>query len=1136
MNRLRARSGGRVPVPPVLVTPPSIVSDEAGVYQEGRTLTVVPGVFTGATGGSVYQWYRNGSPIADATNGFYVLVSGDIDANITVEETVSNPQGTASGVSAAVGPILAGPTAPEVVTAPSIVSDDPGVYQVGRTLTVVAGDYNGDTAGPTYQWRRNGVAISGATNTTYLLVTADADDNITVTETVSNAYGSTSSTSAAVGPVLAAADPPGDNDSRLSNARIDETGTYLVFDVSSGTWTGLLQVNPDLIAITMTTASVTSTGSATTQIHTRRAGYRAEYAAGVLKIWLRQGISSNATGVSVTMDAGAVSGPSATTGVWTGSVSQASNARTFDAPKGRLIGLVQGRTDLRYAHDVLDSTFYIEAWGAHSDGIAAVKFEATVGATTVTHWVTEQTRSRYQDTRVIDNTQWTANAGGGSQGGIGVYSSPAIAPSELPEGTGTITVTFYSKNGGLSNSRAHSWPFCNSLGGYTQRIRYVDTVSGSDSNDGLTPGTAYLTPGKGVYHVGAASGGASAKSIGIVYLIGGTAETPRRIAAPTYIASGSTYYSQATDTWVTLEPAPGYDKETVVIIAGGQSRCRRLRFRNMLHDCANGSDSSATGASVLTSNNDSVYPTASNPAALALDNVTTYHHLGRQDQLTSTTSSVLTGSYTGCLQFWMNWEHTDTVNRGFVSNGIDTLRNCYIHAITSDGAVEPECSVACIWEDNKVPTYGLGGLSLINGTLTAGTTVTGLLSTGVSATVASIKSNGAILETGGTVAYAFKRDDNGTHQEVVVSGVTGTFTVGETLRNSNSSQTGVIRAISGTTLRVSMVNGSSFSGTVIGVTSAATATVSSSTTRGNIFFSNGVTAKLNLPHPDGVQLQRFYPQQITVENVVGTFVANEQFTISGVTWSGTVPRLTTLDDATHFTCNSGNQILWYSAYRGRTLTGVTSGATATIVRVDHVSNDANLIFHNCAFRDIDGQIFFGENGAKGVLVTNCYGIRPDATSPSLSKATSVYAINVWHSTLANQPWGRLDTNPIANDTYGDDFVFNIVSTLQTSYVPSGAASDDRGGSPGYDHYGNHQLQAGIYGAAYGGSTTGQVAWVNGVSATQDYDATKTDYRPASDDTVCGLIPAGEVRVKYDFYGVERANDGTETVGAFARAS
>ena len=60
-----------------------------------------------------------------------------------------------------------------------------GTPTYGQVLTAVPNLTN--TGTPTYQWKRNGVAISGATGTTYTLVSADIGTTITVTATATGA-------------------------------------------------------------------------------------------------------------------------------------------------------------------------------------------------------------------------------------------------------------------------------------------------------------------------------------------------------------------------------------------------------------------------------------------------------------------------------------------------------------------------------------------------------------------------------------------------------------------------------------------------------------------------------------------------------------------------------------------------------------------------------------------------------------------------------------------------------------------------------------------------------------------------------------------------------------------------------------
>ncbi len=76
-----------------------------------------------------------------------------------------------------------------------------GTAQEGQTLTLTRGTYTNTPTSFTQQWKRGGVAISGATAMIYVLVAADVGTTITVTETATNAGGSASSTSAATATV-----------------------------------------------------------------------------------------------------------------------------------------------------------------------------------------------------------------------------------------------------------------------------------------------------------------------------------------------------------------------------------------------------------------------------------------------------------------------------------------------------------------------------------------------------------------------------------------------------------------------------------------------------------------------------------------------------------------------------------------------------------------------------------------------------------------------------------------------------------------------------------------------------------------------------------------------------------------------
>lgn len=92
--------------------------------------------------------------------------------------------------------------APSNITAPT-VSSGTGFYSAGNTLTATNGTWNGAPTSYTYQWSRNGTAISKATEATYVLSGMnDVGETVTVTVTAINGSGSTPATSSATASIV----------------------------------------------------------------------------------------------------------------------------------------------------------------------------------------------------------------------------------------------------------------------------------------------------------------------------------------------------------------------------------------------------------------------------------------------------------------------------------------------------------------------------------------------------------------------------------------------------------------------------------------------------------------------------------------------------------------------------------------------------------------------------------------------------------------------------------------------------------------------------------------------------------------------------------------------------------------------
>ena len=115
---------------------------------------------------AIYQWYRDGVAIGGATASSYTLGDVDVGSNITVTVSYTdgygNPEGTTSNP---VGPVA------NVNDTPVGVPTITGTLEEDQVLTAdTSGLSDADGLGAfSYQWYRDGVAIAGATGSTYTL-------------------------------------------------------------------------------------------------------------------------------------------------------------------------------------------------------------------------------------------------------------------------------------------------------------------------------------------------------------------------------------------------------------------------------------------------------------------------------------------------------------------------------------------------------------------------------------------------------------------------------------------------------------------------------------------------------------------------------------------------------------------------------------------------------------------------------------------------------------------------------------------------------------------------------------------------------------------------------------------------------
>jgi hypothetical protein len=173
-------------VAPVVTAPTITTQPQSASTVDGSPATL--SVTATGTAPFSYQWRRNGSAIAGATAAIYTtpaLTLADTGAAYSV--VVTNGGGSVTSANAV---ITVTALAPQFTAQPADVAVMAGAT---ATFSVAASG----SAPLTYQWRRNGIAIAGATSASYTTAaTTAADSGAAFSVIVANASGTVTSRSA----------------------------------------------------------------------------------------------------------------------------------------------------------------------------------------------------------------------------------------------------------------------------------------------------------------------------------------------------------------------------------------------------------------------------------------------------------------------------------------------------------------------------------------------------------------------------------------------------------------------------------------------------------------------------------------------------------------------------------------------------------------------------------------------------------------------------------------------------------------------------------------------------------------------------------------------------------------------------
>jgi hypothetical protein len=169
-------------VPPVITTQPASQTVTAG---QAASFSVI----ASGTAPLSYLWKKNGTPIPGATSSAYLTPATTGAAISQFTATVSNSAGNVTS-NAATLTVNAASVPPVITTQPASQTVTAG--QAASFSVIASG-----TAPLSYQWRKNGTPISGATSSTYTTsVTTTSDIGSQFTTTATNAAGTVTSRAA----------------------------------------------------------------------------------------------------------------------------------------------------------------------------------------------------------------------------------------------------------------------------------------------------------------------------------------------------------------------------------------------------------------------------------------------------------------------------------------------------------------------------------------------------------------------------------------------------------------------------------------------------------------------------------------------------------------------------------------------------------------------------------------------------------------------------------------------------------------------------------------------------------------------------------------------------------------------------
>ena len=184
-------NGAVLTVNPPAVVPTIITQPTSKTLTTGQPATFT--VVATGTGAIIYQWKKSGVPISGATSSTYTIPTATPSLSgaqftVTVSDIAGSVNSNPATLTVTAAPaVVAVPTITAQPASKAVTTGQPATFTVAATGTGTL----------TYQWNKGGVAIGGATSSTYTTpATAASDNGAQFSVTVGNSVGSVTSNSA----------------------------------------------------------------------------------------------------------------------------------------------------------------------------------------------------------------------------------------------------------------------------------------------------------------------------------------------------------------------------------------------------------------------------------------------------------------------------------------------------------------------------------------------------------------------------------------------------------------------------------------------------------------------------------------------------------------------------------------------------------------------------------------------------------------------------------------------------------------------------------------------------------------------------------------------------------------------------